>query len=75
MNTWSTFALKARASRECGRLPLPAGERGGVRGLRTNKSCSALTPALSPLGRGSPAVPRLESVLMTEVCIKTTDVL
>src|SRR5215510_111379 len=28
-----------------------------------------LTPTLSPLGRGSPAVPEIEFVLITKVCV------
>src|SRR5882672_4256124 len=52
--------VRARANRDCGLLPLPNGERGGVRGLRS-KVWSPLTPALSPLGRGSPAVPRSQA--------------
>src|SRR5215813_13316661 len=61
--------LKARPSREHGLLPLPAGERGGVRGLRS-RGWFPLTPTLSPLGRGSPAVPQIEAVLITKVWIE-----
>jgi hypothetical protein len=58
--------IKARQSHGCGRLPLPVGERGGVRGLRS-KGRFPLTATLSPMGRGSPAVPRLESVPTREL--------
>src|SRR5262245_14993461 len=37
-------------------------ERGGVRGYKLSTSPTPLTPTLSPAGRGSPAVPWLESV-------------
>jgi hypothetical protein len=38
-------------------------ERGGVRGYKLSRGSNPLTPALSPMGRGSPAVPRQESLL------------
>jgi len=37
-------------------------ERGGVRGYGLSIDQSPLTPTLSPMGRGSPAVPQSESV-------------
>src|SRR5262245_11227719 len=40
-------------------------ERGGVRGYKLSRDPNPLTPTLSPAGRGSPAVPRGESVLNT----------
>src|SRR5262247_4055079 len=46
-------------------------ERGGVRGYRLSIGPIPLTPTLSPAGRGSPAVPRSESVLTNKLCLKT----
>src|SRR4051794_31374899 len=43
-------------------------ERGGVRGYKLSRVRCPLTPTLSPLGRGSPAVPQIESVLITKAC-------
>ena len=41
-----------------------------MRGLRTiERDLNPLTPTLSPMGRGSPAVPQLESVLTGKVCV------
>ena len=45
-------AAVAGLSDRAGELPLPGGERVGVRGFR-RRGPSPLTPALSPLGRGS----------------------
>jgi hypothetical protein len=59
--------MSYRARGKLGLLPLPNGERGGVRGLRS-RGWSPLTPALSPLGRGSSAVPRVKFVLTVSVC-------
>src|SRR5262245_40543539 len=61
--------MEPRVCREHGLLPLPAGERGGVRGF-TIEVLVPLTPTLSPLGRGSPAVPQIEAVLITKVWIE-----
>jgi hypothetical protein len=58
----------ARASREHGLLPLPKGEGWGE-GLQTIDQSDPLTPTLSPLGRGSPAVPWSKSVLDTRLCV------
>jgi hypothetical protein len=41
-------------------------ERGGVRGYNLSINPTPLTPTLSPAGRGSPAVPWLESVRTRE---------
>jgi hypothetical protein len=59
--------MSLRAGGKLDLLPLPGGERGGVRGLRS-RGWFPLTPALSPMGRGSPAVPRLKFVLTISVC-------
>src|SRR5262249_53154458 len=61
--------MEPRVCREHGLLPLPAGERGGVRGLRS-RGWFPLTPTLSPQGRGSPAGPQMEAVLITKVWIE-----
>src|SRR5215813_5916148 len=45
---------KARASRDCGQLPLPAGERGGVRGLRHREVGSPSPPPSPRWGEGVP---------------------
>src|SRR5262249_5487939 len=39
-------------------------ERGGVRGYKLSTGPTPLTPTLSPAGRGSPAMPWWESVLI-----------
>src|SRR5215510_7872885 len=44
-------------------------ERGGVRGYKLSIGLNPLTPTLSPMGRGSPAVPWFESVFNNKVCI------
>src|SRR5256885_13575454 len=44
-------------------------ERGGVRGYKLSIDPNPLTPTLSPAGRGSPAVPRSDSVLSSKVCV------
>jgi hypothetical protein len=59
--------MSLRAGGKLDLLPLPEGERGGVRGV-TIERFVPLTPALSPMGRGSPAVPRLKFVLTISVC-------
>jgi hypothetical protein len=64
--------IKARPSVKRGLLPLPAGERGGVRGLRS-RGWFPLTPNLSPLGRGSPAVPQWKAVPITKAYVTTTE--
>src|SRR5437868_5618455 len=45
-------------------------ERGGVRGYKLSIGPRPLTPTLSPQGRGSPAVPRLEAVFTNRVSVK-----
>jgi len=47
-------------------------ERGGVRGYELSIGPNPLTPTLSPLGRGSPAVPCIESVLTNKRCFRAT---
>src|SRR3954453_9625580 len=47
---------RPRPSHDCGLLPLPKGEGWGE-GLQRPKDRCPLTPTLSPIGRGSPAVP------------------
>jgi outer membrane lipoprotein YfiO len=42
-------------------------ERGGVRGYKLSVDPNPLTPTLSPAGRGSPAVPWLDSVCTRKV--------
>jgi hypothetical protein len=42
-------------------------ERGGVRGNKLSIGPNPLTPALSPMGRGSPAVPRGESEFINKL--------
>src|SRR3954447_3674771 len=53
--------------------PLSRRGRGGVRGYKLPRVRSPLTPP-SPcwglLGRGSPAVPQIESVLITKACVE-----
>jgi tripartite-type tricarboxylate transporter receptor subunit TctC len=45
-------------------------ERGGLRGYKLSIDPNPLTPTLSPAGRGSPAVPQSNSVLINKVCKK-----
>src|SRR5262245_19007677 len=45
-------------------------ERGGVRGYKLPIGPNPLTPTLSPAGRGSPAVPQSNSVLINKVRVK-----
>src|SRR5215510_10401233 len=49
-------------------------ERGGVRGYKLSRVPNPLTPTLSPAGRGSPAVPRLQALLTNRVCVKESRV-
>src|SRR5690242_17170407 len=42
-------------------------ERDGVRGYKLSIDPNPLTPTLSPAGRGSSAVPRTQSVLLSKV--------
>src|SRR5262245_6272428 len=65
---YSVLEIEHGRSRECGLLPLPAGERGEVRELRS-RGWFPLT-AFSPMGRGSPAVLRLNSVLTNDACVE-----
>jgi hypothetical protein len=58
--------LRARPSNRCGLLPLPKGEGWGE-GLQTIESSIPLTPSVSPMGRGSPAVPCLQSAPTREL--------
>jgi hypothetical protein len=60
--------MESRACREHGRLPLSKGEGWGE-GLQTIGRLVPLTPTLSPLGRGSPALPQIESVLIMKACV------
>src|SRR5215813_9080994 len=47
-------------------------ERGGVRGYKLSIDPNPLTPTLSPLGRGSPAVPQGQAAHTKTIRVKTT---
>src|SRR5262245_37709034 len=65
----SKGVAKAQPSHGCGRLPLQKGEGWGE-GLDFDREVrTPLTPTLSPLGRGCPAVPQSKSVLTTKLCV------
>src|SRR5262245_27932945 len=68
-------AVVNRVNSRHGRAAIAAGslsrrERGGVRGYKLSIGPSPLTPPLSPAGRGSPAVPRSNSVLINKVIVR-----
>ena len=61
--------MESRASRKHGLLPLPAGERGGVRGLRTIDGAVPPHPRPLPVGERESRRAGIESVLITKVCV------
>src|SRR6267142_682427 len=71
----ASILVPSCADRRHGQAAVAAGslsrrERGGVRGYKLSIGPNPLTPPLSPAGRGSPAVPRSNSVLINKVCVK-----